>query len=150
MTDKTLSSLVGGGSLPALTSLTKKNLNGRPLSNNGAIASLSASQPLTTILDITRPVAIGTLFVGAGGSAMTIDRIIITSDKGVLYDGDASITSSNSSTWFLGSLKQISNGSAISWVSSNQSFRAESLKIELETTSSISTAYVHSDLELIE
>ncbi len=148
MANKTLSSLVGGGGLPALTSLTKKSLSGRPLNNNGAVASLSASQPLTTILDITSPVAIGTLFVGAGGSAMTIDRIIITSDKGVLYDGDASINS-NGSSWFLGSLRQFSNGSTINWVSSNQSFRAESLKIELQTTSS-SAVYVHSDLELIE
>ncbi len=149
MTDKTLSSLVGGGSLPALTSLTKKNLNGRVVSSNGAIASLAAAQSLTTILDITSPVAIGMLSVNAGSSSVTIDRIIITSDKGVLYDGDASINS-NGSAWFLGSLKQISNGSTIGWMSSNQSFRAESLKIELQTTSSTSTVYVHSDLELIE
>jgi len=149
MADITLSSIAGGSGLPRPTSLTKKQLAGRVTGTGSAIASLASAQALQTVLDITTPIAIGTLHVDAGGNAETIDRIIITSDKGVLYDGDSTVLL-NGSAWFLGIQELITNASTVSWSLSNQSFRMESLKIELETTSSGSTVFVYGDLELIE
>jgi len=144
-----LSSIAGGGGLPKLTSITKKTTNGYVSDASALVASLGAGQALQTVLNITTPVSIGLLLVGGASTANTVDRIIITSDLGVLYDGNAT-NIINQSSWFVGVSMLISNGSTVGYLNSTQQFRMESLKIELETTSSTSLVEVFSDLELIQ
>ena len=143
-----LSSASGGSPKPA--SLTKKQIAGRTssASSGNLIASLASGQSLQTVLDITAPIAIAYINVDAGGVASTIDRIIITSENGVLYDGDSTVLL-NGSAWFLGVSMLTTNASTVGWQLSTQSFRMESLKIELQTTSASATTNIFGDLELI-
>ncbi len=149
MADKKLTTIAGDTGIPRLISLTKTPTQGFTSGVGPVIASLAAGQALQTVLEITTPISIGYLSIDADGSSNVVDRVIITSELGVLYDGDAT-SSANGSSWFIGASTLTSDSSLLGYQATTQQFIMDSLKIELETTSTGATVEIFSDLELIQ
>lgn len=149
MADVRLSTIAGSSGLSRLSSiaLADMGLNISAASSGLIIASLSSGSSLTTVLDITVPLVIGFLVV-QGVGAQTIDKVKITTDQGVLFDNTAG-HALDDSNWFIGAPVKMAGGGSSGFSISNHSFRAESLKIELDTTSSTSTINIYGDAELI-
>ncbi len=131
-----------GGSLPRLTSITERS--GSSQSTIGeVIASLGSGQALQEVLNVPTPVSISAIVI-SGSSAQTVDKVRITTDEGIIFDGPITLGVSTSRSFLVGYVQQwINSSGTITGASTiTPTYGADYIIIEIDATSSTSTIEV--------
>jgi hypothetical protein len=133
--------LFGSGS-SRLTSIVERTGNTQS-SLGEAISSLAAGQALQTVLDIPSHVSISAIAI-QGSGAQTVDKVKITTERGVLFDGPIILGSATDRAYLVG-YSQVwadGGGAVTGGISITPQYVADFIKIELDTTSSVTTITV--------